>query len=258
MPDAVDSPPPTSTARFDWQKHLGLLVGAATSALICLKLLAVSGWDLNTAFGILSANGTTNVLIGALLATLPVLYGNVALLVLPRFERYLSRRSPVERSAARLLEVWPTILVAFIVPLMLLVVIAFFILLPLGVSLFRFIQSKRKLKQPRKNRRSHSSDSPSRFEATSAALGSFAILMFSSLHTPWIAPETAQIDGEARTVYVLSVNADHATVLLHEGRKLAQLDSAQLAGEYCQVSDSIWSAPLPQAWSPPRYSICPG
>lgn len=73
-----------SSRGFGWEKHVGLLAAGATTTLICLKILAVAGWDSITAFGILASGGTVNVLTGTLLAVLPMLYGAVAVFLLPR------------------------------------------------------------------------------------------------------------------------------------------------------------------------------
>ena len=46
---------PREAVRFNWQNHVGLIVGAATATLVCIKILAVANWDMNTAFGVLAA-----------------------------------------------------------------------------------------------------------------------------------------------------------------------------------------------------------
>lgn len=78
---------PREAVRFNWQNHVGLIVGAATATLVCIKVLAVANWDMNTAFGVLAANGTANVLTGALLAVLPVLAAVFAVGVAPMIEQ---------------------------------------------------------------------------------------------------------------------------------------------------------------------------
>src|SRR5699024_11833515 len=65
---------------IDWSKHIGLFVGGLTTLIIALRIFGTAHWDLDTAFGILSENGTANVLTGSLLSSLPLVF--VAALVI--------------------------------------------------------------------------------------------------------------------------------------------------------------------------------
>lgn len=246
----------SQTPALEWRNHVGPIIGVGASALICLKLLAVAGWDSNTAFGILAANGTANVLTGALLAVLPTLYGAFAFIVAPRIERSLRLRTPVERSAARLLATWPTILLVFIVPLGMLIFFAVIVLLAAAPSIFRSIR-----RAPRrasgKNDSMRTSEPPSRFEATSAGLAGLAILMFSSLPIPWIPPETVLTPDGEKTAYVLSSDGEDATVLLQEHRNLARVNKEELSGSYCRLDLGWWSEPLPRVFADVKYPSCP-
>lgn len=49
---------------WDWKEHAGLILGVTSTLFIAIRLLAVSGFDSQTAFAILQASGTTSVLIG--------------------------------------------------------------------------------------------------------------------------------------------------------------------------------------------------
>ncbi|GAA1491591.1 hypothetical protein [Brachybacterium sacelli] len=244
------------TPAFEWGNHVGPVIGVAASALICLKLLAVAGWDSNTAFGILAANGTANVLTGALLAVLPTLYGAFAFAIIPRIERDLRLRTPVERAAARLLATWPTILLVFIVPLGILIFFAVFILLATALSIYRSIKDIR-MRASRENVPVPTSEPPSRFEATSAGLAGLAILMFSSLPIPWIPPETVVTPNGEQTAYVLSRDEEDATVLFQEHRSLARIKSDELSGSYCRLDLGWWSEPLPRLFADVKYPSCP-
>lgn len=242
---------------LDWQKYLGFIVGASASVLICIKLLAVAGWDSTTAFGILAAAGTANVLTGTLLAVLPLLYGMLALVILPRVERRLRRRTPVERSAARLLETWPVILLVFIVPLGVMLVIAGCLVLMIVLSLIQRLKSKRASSRENRREVDPEGSAPSSFETISAGLGGFVIILFGSLQTPWVPPEVAHIEGTDQAVYVLSLAADEATVLVGDGRSLKRVSTDDLSGDYCTVVGGWWNEPVPNLFSEDRYDSCP-
>lgn len=241
---------------FERQKHLGLLVGVAASTLICLKLLAVAGWDHDTAFGILAANGTANVLTGTLLAVLPMLYAAFVLAIAPRIEQELKRRTPVERSAARLLETWSVILLIYIAPVGMLLAFAAYVVLHIVLSLVRHIRERRPTKNPQKVATADKG-APSRFEAASAGLGALVILVFGSLSMPWVPPETVALSSGEQTAYVLKNDGDTAIVLLAENRRLVQLETGALTGEYCTRHVGWWNEPIMRLIASDKYPACP-
>lgn len=253
-----EPPIPSKPPAFDWRQHLGLCIGAGATALICLKLLAVAGWDSTTAFGILAASGTANVLTGTLLAVLPPLYGAIVFAVLPRVERHLKRRSSVERSAARLLETWPVILLSFIAPVGLLLAIAAFVIFMVALSLIRHLRERRSSKKDQPQRTTDTeNDAPSRFEAVSAGLGGLAMLAFWSLATPWVPPESISTSNGAQTAYVLEIENDTATVLMADNRRLLRVPSDAATGEYCSLDLGWWTEPILQVFTKDKYPNCP-
>jgi hypothetical protein len=241
---------------FDWQNHLGLLVGIAASTLICLKLLAVAGWNSTTAFGILAASGTTNVLMGTLLAVLPLLYGAFAFAVAPRIERRLMRRTPVERSAARLLETWPTILLVFIVPVYLLLAFFGYVILLILNTLIQRFRGRRPVDEREKPSVTEN-EAPSRFESLSIAFAAAAMLLWGSLATPWVPPETIDTPDGEQTVYALKSEDNIVTVLLADNRALVRVQADALTGEYCERNSSWWNEPFLQLFTDDNYPDCP-
>ncbi|WP_188711021.1 hypothetical protein [Microbacterium faecale] len=243
-----------SSRGFGWEKHVGLLAAGATTTLICLKILAVAGWDSITAFGILASGGTVNVLTGTLLAVLPMLYGAVAVFLLPRVERKLRRRTPVERSAARMLETLPTVLLVFIVPVAML--IALFVVV-LFIIFMLILQRMRAGRNAARKRHADGSEVPTRFETLSASLGCLVVLLFGSLHTPWVPPEVSEGPDGEKVVYVLNRDANEATVLVGEGRALARINIDALKGVYCTNYGGWWNETLLQVFNEDRYPVCP-
>ena len=59
--------------REHWLDNVGLLVSGALTAAVVLRILAVAHFDVLTAAAILQRGGTTNVLVGAVLASVPSL-----------------------------------------------------------------------------------------------------------------------------------------------------------------------------------------
>ncbi|MBD9699560.1 hypothetical protein IGS67_08670 [Flavimobilis sp. GY10621] len=239
-----------------WQQHVGLIIGALTSIAICLKLLAVAGWDVTTAFGILAASGTVDVLTGTLLGILPVLYGVVAIKVVPVVERNLSRRSPVERAAARVMESWPALLLVLIVPTMLIIALALLVIVEVVVR-------RLSIRRAEKSRRgagcapAASAVGASKFETASVAVGGLIFLVFTSLPTPWVPPETIRFSGVERTAFVFAKEGDSATVLMADGRVLRRVEAASLTGELCSTFSGWWEKPILGVLGGDRYARCP-
>lgn len=239
-----------SGSPMNWQNHIGLIVGTGASTLIALKLLAVAGWDLNTAFGILSTSGTANVLTGALLALLPTLYALLALLVFPEFERRLSQRTDVERAAARLFAVWPVILLLYISPIYLLIAV---MILGLILTLISVIRRHRK----RSEQSSSIESPPSRFERTSVLMSCVAMVSFASLSTPWLPPETIVTEEGEEAAYLVDTSDGQVTVLLAQDRELKRIDASHLTGDYCQMSTHWAQSTVRQAIRGSTYARCP-
>jgi hypothetical protein len=239
---------------FEWQNHLGLFVGLAASILICLKLLAVAKWNSTTAFGILAVGGTANVLTGSLLGGLPLLYGAFAFIAVPRIERILARRSPVERAAARQLEYFSAVPLVLIVPVGLLLTFLAF----LAFSwLYQHCRARRHAKKGRTHV-ANRDEAPSRFELVSVLLAAGVIVFFGSLPMPWFPPETVVTSDGELTGYVLRDEGDTATVLLADDRVLIRVQADAVAGEYCEGNRSWWIKPI---WgliaADDKYPDCP-
>jgi hypothetical protein len=239
----------TSTKPF-WQEHLGILVSAALSIFVIFKVSAVAGWNPTTARGIVTENGTTNVLIGSTLASLPTLYVFFFLAVLPRIEARLElrKRSPVERSAAGMLQTWPVTLLLFIVPIYLVIAMFGFLLLSFVA---RIIVRKRKVEAKPENR-------VSRFEANAVLLSALVWSVFFSLSSPWLATETITVAGRGEaTGYVLGSDDRGVVVLLDRPRRLERFDVSTIETAFCERHTSWINKTVLQFSSQPGYPKCP-
>lgn len=251
-----EPPDPSLSRAFEWPNHLGLLVGAAASTLICLKLLAVANWNSTTAFGILAASGTANVLTGTLLAVLPMLYVVLAVAAAPRIVQRLKRRTQVERSAALLLVGWPASLLLFLVPSAQFLVIVAVAALAIVVSLIRRVRARRPAKERRKSVATENNEI-SRFEALSVSLAGFVYLFFGSLSIPWVPAQMVVTSDGEHVAYVLKNEGDTANVLLAEDRTLIHVQADAVTGEYCEHDGGWWNEPVGQLFRDDKYPDCP-
>lgn len=234
-----------------WQDHVGTIASILLATVVALKIYAVADWNPTTATGIMATNGTTNVIIGSLLASLPIAYWFLFMFALPRLEQKLElkNKSTIEKYAV-FTHTWPILLFLFIVPLYL-VFIALALLIV--IILASLIQSKRKSMKTKNHY-------VSRFEANTILLSSIATATFFSLHAPWLPPQTIHFSGKGdHTVYVLSSNDSYSEVLLDRPRQILKIDTSALnSAKYCENSSHWITRTLYQALGDkPNYPTCP-
>lgn len=235
-----------------WGEHIGLIISGALTIFLVFKILAVADWDPTTAKGIVSASGTTNVLVGATIVFLPTLYALFVISVLPLIQSRLElkKRTSVERSAARMLETWPLTLMIFIVPLYLVLAIVAMLILSVVT---KFVVRRRKVSRPLQPE-----NRISRFEANAVALSAALFLLFGSLANPWLPTESIKSGGGApQVVYVLSQDDRQIVMLLDKPRRLERRDLEGLTREFC-LKPSLWfERTALQLGSTPGYRDCP-
>lgn len=249
-------PEPSKTTAFEWHNHLGLLIGAAASTLICLKLLAVANWNSTTAFGILSASGTANVLTGTLLAVLPMLYGLLIAVAAPRIVERLKRRNPAERGAVGLLGIWPVILLFVLIPSAQLLGILAAVVVVAVIFLVRRVRARRPATEQRKPVATGNS-AISRFEALSLGLAGYVFLFFGTLAIPWVPAQMVVTSDGEQVAYVLKKEGDTTVVLLAEDRILIHLQADAVTEGYCERDGDWWNEPVGQLFRDDKYPDCP-
>lgn len=233
-------------------QHVGLIISGVLTIFLLFKILAVAGWNPNTAMGIVAASGTTNVLISAAFTILPTMYGFLVIAALPRInERVeLRKRNSTERAAFRMLETWPFTILMFIVPFYL----VFGILLLLGLEIASKTIARRR--SPKKAPRPE--DGIGRFEANSVAVAAAVWLVFTGLASPWLPTEIVRTNSEQSMVgYVLSSDGGTTVVLLDRPRRLERFDTAGLMLQYCEKPSQWVLRPPVQLFSNPAYPPCP-
>jgi len=73
---------------WNWEEHLTLIVGAGSTAIVMMRLLAVADFDPETAFAILQSVGTTTVVIGTLLASIWVVVAFAGMAIMRYFVQH--------------------------------------------------------------------------------------------------------------------------------------------------------------------------
>src|SRR5699024_4930851 len=113
------------------------------------------------------------------------------------------------------------LLLVFIAPVLYLAIFFGGALIIGGVFWIRFrMRKRRKESEP-----SLSSDNvPSRFEKLSMLMASILAMMISTLSTPWLPPEIAELNDQKVTVYVLNSTSENVSVLIEPRRSLVRLD----------------------------------
>lgn len=234
-----------------WQNHLGLIASMSITSFIVLKVYAVAGWDATTARGLIAATGTTNVVVGSIIASLPIIYWSLFIFALPRIERNLELKSKTSiEKYAIFTHSWPIILLMFIVPL--------YILLA-GLALLILIILANILTNKRKDRKGDT-NYVSRFEANAIMLSSIALVVFTSLGVPWFPTQAIDIPDKGLQVgYVLKSDSGYSEVLLDKHRQLVRVSVDRTdSAKYCEVSSHWVERTIVQAIDyQPKYPSCP-
>ena len=234
-----------------WQDHIGLILSILLSALVILKIYAVSGWSPLTATGIISLSGTNQVIFGSILASLPIIYFFMFIFLIPRITKKieLSKRSGIEKTAV-LTHTWPATLSVFIFPPYL--VFVFF-----GVALTLIFIA---LIIRRKNQKLNQKDKVSRFESNTILLSSIAMVVFLNLHIPWMPSKIIDtLDMGKQTGYVLSSDSQTTYILLHKPRQIIEIPSNSIkSSQLCELSKHWTNYTILQLLSGDKgYPKCP-
>lgn len=248
----------TTTHASTWSDHVGLILSGALTVFLVLKILAVANWDPTTAKGIISANGTANVLVGAILAALPTLYALVFAFAFPLIRSELEKRTSVERAAAILVLVWPVGLFLLIVPVYL--VMGFVALLLLNILVY-IVRKRKAAGSPQPGRDqipTQPASDMSGFEAVAVALAAIGLNLFPSLGQPWLPTESMKPTGaDTQVAYELSQDDGRIVVLLDDPRRLQRWTLDGLTREFCLKPTPWYERTVPQFRSTPGYPDCP-
>jgi hypothetical protein len=244
--------------------HIGALVfGGVSTILIALRLLSVAKANPETAYGILQATGTTNVIIGTVLSLIPsiALIGASCLVLSRIFAK--SPNSPElgqpELGQAAELGVWTSICALFLIALF---TIPFRYGVVPAVAVVALIVAricKEWIEDARKNKKK----ACRRFAKAAAGLLAGLVLLGVILSPPWMPAERLTFSkAKPVTGYVLDQSQSGLTVLAVDSRQLLYYGPKDLISETaCSHIPSddlpiVYYTPLARIFHLFRYKDC--
>jgi hypothetical protein len=228
--------------------HIGALVfGGVSTILIALRLLSVAKANPETAYGILQASGTTNVIIGTVLSLIPsIALIGASCLVLSRIFAKFSKSPELDQAAE--LGVWTSICALFLIALFTIpfryweVPAAVVVALILARIFREWIEEARKRKAGR------------RIAKVAAGLIAGLFLLGVMLSPPWMPAEQLTFTkAKPVTGYVLDESQSGLTVLAVGSRQISYYGPKDLTSE--TACSDIPSDDLPIVYYTPFYRI---
>lgn len=160
--------------------HLGLIITLLAGAIVLIRLLAAADWDQQLAMAILQASGTGNVLVGAVLSTLPHVLGMSLVLVLVAgrvpYQLFRHQRRP---------SVWDVSQLVLIVLVMALTSWTYYLILLVAALILGIVLGINDRTTPTTGRNSNV-----RLIASLLVVPTLSALLFSN--TPWMARESLE------------------------------------------------------------------
>ncbi|OJV97346.1 MAG: hypothetical protein BGO47_10915 [Microbacterium sp. 67-17] len=205
---------PTPTTRPFWREHPALLVSGLVSLLLILRLLAVSGWNTTTALGILSATNTTNIVVGGLVATLPLIMVTLVGVGVPWVVKFFRGRNRTELAASASLVIVGLTICLAVIP-------AYAVVLWAGLSgiIALLVWILRRKRPGRPLIPSSVQEGATHFEYWIFVAGVLVQMIFSTASTPWLPSEVLKVGEEAPVkAYVLGERGDDLIYLLSSPR----------------------------------------
>lgn len=227
--DAKRLRPPSAAKLWD---HLGVVLTLLAGGLIIVRLLAVSGWDQQTAKAVLQHGGSSNLIIGALLSAFPAVLGTTLAFLGGRvpYRLFRIRRKP------RLWDLWQMVMVALVLFATsgVYYLILFVAAIPLGII---FGINDRTMPTTGMN-------SNKRFFVALVISPAIVSLIFSDI--PWMPREIVSYsDGTKPTVgYVLKDDGERITLLVADPRAVLNVRSQIVKSRELCGSRSVLNTPL--------------
>lgn len=232
---------PKSPIRSAFADHPALAITLLSGGIIIARLLAVAGYHVDTALGLLASAGAANVIVGTTILLIPyVLVIGAAIVVAATLfgPRFAGHRIPMAGLSVLLVAV-----AAQGGPAMVLVITL------LTTTIGAFYQRR----VPAKAVATVSSD----WEYASLVIPVVAILL--TFGTPWLPPELVTVSGHEVFGYVVTVDSNWTTILAASDRELSIVESSTVTGrELCQVAPNVLTVTLPDALTPRAgVPVCP-
>jgi hypothetical protein len=233
--DPASAPlPATTTGRVYLDHHLGLLVGASIATLGILKLLALAKWETETAAAIFRYSGTTDIVVGTVVASANALI--IPLLWIPLVvAAYLRARDGVWPAGLW----WPLVL-SFTTWIALFVGEIWMGLLMLGITGMGVIFGR----MDRGN--GTRAVLASKMALVSGLLANLGVVQFVFADdASWLPSESIRVDGEtAFTGYILSGDASSEWIVLRDEPRRVEFVPAETDRERrpCRQGPDNWAS----------------
>ena len=249
---AIPTGASTSGAQPLWREHLTLTVSGTLTLVVALKILAVGNYEPETALAIVQVAGTTNVLVAALIAVIPLVTSTLLIHAWGRWKQWFGTRTGTEKMAIASALATPSVILVGVVPIVLIVAVA---AIYLSLRLLVYMVRRRESKKP-SAKKAH--EPMSHVEQVSITMSSFAGLLFLAITTSWMPTEAVTIgDDPPVTAYVVGQRNDETIILpTSRGAGLVVAQTDNVNRNYCD--DRSWlSVSIAQAFRQPGYDDCP-
>lgn len=235
-----------------WREHLTLILSAALTMFIALKILAVGNYNPETALGIVQVAGTTNVVIAGLISILPLISMSVVMQGWARYNSSFRKLTGTEKMAVLMAMSIPLVLVLAVAPIATyLGILALFLLLRLVALAFGAYSRKYPPKEANQ-------EPPSDVELRSIQMASLAGLALVTITSSWMPLEAVTIKDEpAISAYVVGERGSDTVVLpTSRGAELVVVPTEDVHRTYCSNSSRL-SVTLFQVIQGQQYDDCP-
>lgn len=230
---------PDSKAALDFSAHLPLIASAATAFAIVVRLLAVSGYDTETAAVVLQNQGTGSILFGTLLPIVAF----VPMIVVAGLLAYYSKRPD---TLGRLWQIMGLVIALMIAS-------ALFVPWPSAVGLalavaLGWATGRRRARRSRESRKSPIESDSGASRNLGLAFVVLALTVASSLliTAPWLPAERISYQGNSTVGYVLGERDEQYVVLVHSPRSI-QVVPRDSERSYCSLGGTSSSGKFRRA-----------
>lgn len=243
-----DSGDSATAGAVNWREHIGAAIALFATAYIGARILTISDYDSETAYGFLRETGALSVGVGAMLTFVPILASIVWAVGF-----VLTIRN--QKRSGRILIWWVPAALA-LTGLAAAVAPPVHVLACLVVAGFGWLAYD--------SSRSKSAMSNQLFYGFATVFATFVLVPAVLSRTPWLPTEQIEVAGQPPfTAYVLTEDSDTITVLYEDPRQIARIERSALEGRgICKVeADSFWRFLERPLWayfrSAPDYPRCP-
>ena len=206
---------------WDWKEHISLVAGAVTASIIAVRLLSISAFNPETAYGVLQSAGTASIIVGSIVS----LFGPLSLVILVTLIGWM-----IEKHIA------DTYLRGALISIIIFFGVVTFLMTPIFFSLI-YLSAIPMLWFSLHLARSSSAQRSSVPRAEWRKLIPFAyitlIFVFFEVYSPpWLPSERLEFKNAAPAIgYIVARSSDDLTILTDKPREIRHYDPKSLIKE---------------------------